>query len=230
MEHQLKFVEWLEENVASQLKEGIEVDETVKWLSRGSDSVVDTFQGYHWTVIIIDVKKENIYFIDSLSREDCIQRLAPKPFITTAYKNYKMEKEKKSVRKTRIFDWFELPAPKQKGSTECGYFTMLAMRAIINHVIQTGELPKKIDPVGKPYKKEDITDIVNEVMAFMYANYVVKLKRPSLLTFQSVLPQAKSRLVFLAGRNVRPSATRIEELGDAAVYAGAKFRAPVEPY
>ncbi|KAF2311756.1 hypothetical protein GH714_026527 [Hevea brasiliensis] len=44
-------------------------------------------------------------------------------------------------------------------------------------------------------------------------------------------PRGRSRLELLADQNVLQSTIRIEEeLGSAAVYAGAKFRAPVEPY
>ncbi|KAJ4785598.1 hypothetical protein LUZ62_036844 [Rhynchospora pubera] len=120
---------------------------------------------FHWVLLVINVEKRTVQIADSIERKN--PKILIKGFITQIYKRYLMENEKYNARTRTTFDWYKIQCPIQKGCTECGYFTMLAMKNVLSYWIAIQEIPHMIDPVGVPYNKEMIDGVVTEVMDFM---------------------------------------------------------------
>ncbi|KAJ4751371.1 heat shock protein 70 [Rhynchospora pubera] len=86
-------------------------------------------QQFHWVVLVINVEKRTVHFVDSLERKN--PKLYIKPFISSVYKRYLVEAGRYSQKSRTGFDWYRIKGPIQRGGIECGYFTMLNMRAIL---------------------------------------------------------------------------------------------------
>ncbi|KAJ4786197.1 Myb/SANT-like DNA-binding domain protein [Rhynchospora pubera] len=117
-------------------------------------SIVKLYSCFHWVLLVINVEKRTVQIADSIERKN--PKILIKGFITQIYKRYLMENGKYNARTRTTFDWYKIQCPIQKGSTECGYFTMLAMKNVLSYWIGIQEIPHMIDPVGVPYNKEMI--------------------------------------------------------------------------
>ncbi|KAJ4784357.1 NADH-ubiquinone oxidoreductase chain 5 [Rhynchospora pubera] len=99
-------------------------------------------QQFHWVVLVINVEKRTVHFVDSLERKN--PKLYIKPFISSVYKRYLVEAGRYSQKSRTGFDWYRIKGPIQRGGTECGYFTMLNMRAILSSWTTVGEFPEGV--------------------------------------------------------------------------------------
>ncbi|KAJ1698873.1 hypothetical protein LUZ63_007385 [Rhynchospora breviuscula] len=149
-------------------------------------------QDRHWVLIVVNIEKRTIHFVDSLERRN--PKLYIKPFISSIYKQYLMEIGKYSPKIKTEFDWYRIKGPIQKGGKEYGYFTMLNMRVFINTWRMLGEIPQIIEPVGLPYAKEDIDAVVSEVMDFMHRRLSFSTASPSSLDCLTVSIASPSTL------------------------------------
>ncbi|KAJ1700664.1 hypothetical protein LUZ63_000443 [Rhynchospora breviuscula] len=87
------------------------------------------FQGRHWAIMVVRVSDYTVYYADSLNRRSSGIVYQIKGILNTTLRHYL--NEKKIKRDNPSFRWIELLCSKQEGDFECGYFSMLYMKGII---------------------------------------------------------------------------------------------------
>ncbi|CAK7337094.1 unnamed protein product [Dovyalis caffra] len=91
--------------------------------------------------------------------------------------------------------------------------------------------PKRVEKAIKEKSCNALLLKVNQIGSVTESIEAVKMSKHAGWGVMASHRRDRSRLGLLADQNALQNTTRIEEeLGSAAVYAGAKFRAPVEPY
>ncbi|XP_057444547.1 uncharacterized protein LOC130736774 [Lotus japonicus] len=102
--------------------------------------------GEHWVLIVIDVFKERIYYLDPL-RQELTERKQMKLMFDTALK-----------------------CPRQTNNVDCGYYVMKFMKDIITH--QQLVIPTKYfeDCQFVSYNEEQLREVKDEWAAYVFYN------------------------------------------------------------
>ncbi|KAI5337093.1 hypothetical protein L3X38_016362 [Prunus dulcis] len=120
--------------------------------------------GRHWILLIVRVKRETVYFLDSLPENRVVDEEA-KNIVNSAIKIYNSHIARAG---RKVVIWKTLSGtPKQTSSVECGYYVMRFMRDIIMDPSLAFEKNYAKGNQEAPYPQEAIDEVRNEWAEFV---------------------------------------------------------------
>ncbi|XP_057425699.1 uncharacterized protein LOC130719074 [Lotus japonicus] len=126
--------------------------------------------GEHWVLIVIDVFKERIYYLDHL-RQELTERKQMKLMFDTALKVHRSTSGMSVPKaKQNYIPWDIIECPRQTNSVDCGYYVMKFMKDIITH--QQLVIPTKYfeDCQFISYNEEQLREVKDEWAAYVFYN------------------------------------------------------------